>query len=98
MADGLSPGGEDAPHRGSADSQPSRNLRVTHLLGLEAENIVDLQRCRSRPTVRAALLPSLGNAGADPLAQDLTLELGEDREHARHRAASGRGQIESFGQ
>jgi hypothetical protein len=49
-------------------------------------------------TSRAAFLPSLGNASADPLAQDLTLELGEDREHARHRAVSWRGQIESFGQ
>jgi hypothetical protein len=49
-------------------------------------------------TVRAAFLPSLGNAGTNSLTQDFVLELGENREHARHRAVRWRGQIESFGQ
>jgi hypothetical protein len=37
--------------------------------------------------VRAALHPGSGNAGAYKLAEDLSLELGENRHHARQRPA-----------
>ena len=45
-----------------------------------------------------AVLPRMGKPGANALAQNLTLELGERSQQCGHGAAGGRGQIKSFGE
>ena len=49
---------------------------------------------RLRPAVRAAFLACLGDPGPHAIAEDVPLELGEDREHAGQGPAARRGQVE----
>ena len=53
---------------------------------------------RWRAAEAFALLPGMGQTGADTFAKDLPFELGEHGEQSGHGAACGRGQIECFGQ
>jgi hypothetical protein len=71
---------------------------LSQSLGLQPDRLVDLERRRPRPAVRSALFPRLGDPGPDSLAQDLPLELGEDRQHPRHGAARWGRQVEGLGQ
>ena len=45
-----------------------------------------------------AVLPGMVESGADPFAEDLAFELGEDGEQRGHGATSRRSQIERLGQ
>ena len=48
--------------------------------------------------MRSAFLARLIDAGFDPVAQNVALELGEDRKHPWQGPAAGRGQVERFAQ
>jgi hypothetical protein len=51
-----------------------------------------------RPTQPFPVLPRMGQASSSSLPQNLSFELGENREQTGHRATSWRGQIQCLGQ
>ncbi len=53
-----------------------------------------MDRRSYRPTQPFPVLPRMSQAGSRSFAQDLSFELGENRQQSGHRSTGGRGQIQ----
>jgi hypothetical protein len=87
---------KEAPHRGATDGQPLSNRRFAEACSPELPHSVGVMGHGRWPSVLLAAFPGLHNAGFHPLAQNLTLELGKDRQHPGQRPPRGRGEVGRF--
>jgi len=65
-------------------------VQLPYVVGVES-------RC-DRPTQSLAVLPGVGQPGADSLADNAPFQLGEDSQQSGHRSSGWRGQIQGLGQ
>ena len=59
--------------------EPARDLRLTDAMAIEFPHRAGLSRRGTRPPQALPILPGMSQSGENPFAQDLALELGEDR-------------------
>ena len=85
---------EESSDGSSADAERLGNLPLADPLLEESFDLGGVSGDRRRPTVRAALLAGLSDPGLHAIAEDVPLELGEDRKHAGQGPAARRGQVE----
>lgn len=92
---GADPASSQNPaHRGAADLKVAGNFGFADPCPMQFPNLCRMESGGNGPTQPFSILPSLSQASPSPLAQNLSFELGEDRQQAGHGATSGRGQVQ----
>src|SRR5271157_4040944 len=73
----LCPRSQNAAHRGASDVKATRDLGFADPFAVKFPHRAGLSRRRARSSQALPVLSGMSQSGANPLAQDLALELGE---------------------
>ena len=65
---------------------------------MQLSDFVRVDCGRDRPPQPFPVLPRLGQASPITLPQNLSFEIGEDRQQTGHRSTGGRSQVQCLGQ
>jgi hypothetical protein len=71
--------------------EATRDLGFADPVAVKFPHLATLPRRRWRPSQALPFLSGMGQAGANPLAQDLALELGEYGQQTGHGSPDGGG-------
>src|SRR5260370_38837308 len=80
---------EEMTDRSPAEARSPSNFSLADPLLKEPNHLGRVLGDRRGPPVRATLLAGLGDPGLHTVAEDLSLELGEDRERAGQGSVGG---------
>src|SRR5208337_2827993 len=98
FVDMLCPRSQNAALRGASDVEATRDLGLADTVAVKLPYLAPLSRRRWRPSQALPVLSCMGQAGANPLAQDLAFELGEYGQQTGHGSPAGRRQIQGLRQ
>ena len=78
--------------------EPASDLRFADAGAMQFPDLGSVHGRCCRPAQPFAVLPSVGQASASSLPQDLPFELGENGQQPRHRSTGRRSQVQRLGQ
>jgi hypothetical protein len=85
-------------HGGATDLQAPGDLGFRDAGAMEFPDLSSVKPSGHRPAQRIAVLPGMGQTCANPVPQNVSLELSEGSQQACHSSTGWRGQIQRFGE